>query len=267
MRPSRERKPRQEKLKQWIKINGETLYGEIRDPSVAQYYLLPWNPKLGLNQTSIRRQLLSQRPQIKGHKSTRRMKDLTYLTVRSQIVRHKVQGAYIGLAAAHAPEIFALLNQQIESRFVNCQIHRKDYKALLEYQPFIAEAYPYPRYSVDFELYRTDILNYLLTERGQFSIYDLDFMCTLTEELIDRIFAGVIYSVKLPATVAIWHTAGRAVTNEDLEQTLRPLIASRFRSVFDVKEHIRVDYYEGFPMRCDIITLEQKGHARRRSTA
>lgn len=192
------------------------------------------------------------------------MKDATYLILREQVGKHSVVGAYVGLAAAHTPEIFALLNRNITGRFVNCQIHRKDYRALLEYQPYIAAAYPYPRHYVEFELERTDILKYLLTERGQFSIYDLDFMGTLTEELIDRIFAGVVYSVKLPATIAVWHTAGRSVTNEHVEKQMRPKLASRFASVFDIKEHVRVDYYEGFPMRCDIITLEHKGHARRR---
>ena len=192
---------------------------------------------------------------------------MVYLILEDQVKKHKITGAYVGLAAAYTPEIFTLLNQHITGRFVNCQIHKNDYEKLLEYQPLITTAYAYPYYFVEFELHRTDIIRYLLTERGQFSIYDLDFMGTLTKELINKVLAGIIYSIKLPATVIIWHTAGRSVTNQHVEKVMRPMLVSSFAKVFHIQEHIRIDYYEGFPMRGDIITLEQKEHARRNTAA
>jgi hypothetical protein len=124
----------------WLKKNGQ----DLRIPHEVPSILLPWNPGRGLNETRLRRELLTSRPVVKGYKNIRVCKDVVYYDAITQAcIKNMTHGNYLGLAAAHMPEIYTALNTFIKRRFDTCQLGKSDYKMISDYIPQVNNAYRY----------------------------------------------------------------------------------------------------------------------------
>jgi len=219
---------------------------------------LPW---FALDSTS---NLKALRPHIHGHKEgSRLLKDYVYLLIYAHVKKHKVLGPYLGLAAAYIPEIYQLFRPSIRGPFFTCQLRRADFKKLLEYQPFVAKAYP----KADFLLQRSNILDTMHSNPKRFSILDLDFMYMLNEKRIRKIVRAIEVAAKTRAVLAIWHTTNREKGKGDshIDRVYRPYLRSQLQEKFKVLNYDRVNYWEGYPMKVDIFTLERKSACRKES--
>jgi hypothetical protein len=248
-------------MKEWIEVySTENAFKDefICSGEEPSSYLLPWNPVKNEKITSSHKNLLQKKPRIKGHKEHRRMKDSVYFEIKRHLEEKEISGAYVGLAAAYSPEIFTLFREHLECSFVNCQISKDDFNELTKYQKLIDKTYSKKGNSVNFELFNEDINEYLLNTNKKFSVYDLDFMFVLSHDNINKMVEAISNSVKLPAVVAVWHASGRATTNDKVDYIFRPYLKTKLAKVFNISEYSKINYYEGFPMRCDVFTLEQK---------
>lgn len=231
---------RQKRKKRWLNINGK--YQDC-DSSL---------PESILNTT----RKLQKRPIVNGHKNSRFVKDSVYFILREQIRKHEIQGPYLGLAAAYTPEIYELLAPYIYGEFCNCQNNRSDYKKLLKFQPSIVKAYPEVYFHLEYE----NIINVMKVRRDTFAILDLDFMWILNKYRVPRIASAISHTVRDRSTVAIWHSANRVQKNGDwwTDNIYRPALKEALALTFKVLEYNKINYYESYPMRCDIYTLERK---------
>jgi hypothetical protein len=247
--------------KSWIRINGRLQSYKIGDRRLDDLTLKPAPSHYGQR---IQRTMEDLRPEIRGHKKIRHMKDLVYKEIKEIASRNNVRGSYAGLAAAYTPEIFGVLQEQVAHDFINCQINSSDYWDLLDYQAVINVAYK--NYGVDFKLLNVDILEYLVESGQKFQILDLDFMFTLTNENIAKATKAIESSIETPGLVALWHTCGRKITEDEVSKGRRTLL-KKISNRFNISEYMQIDYYEGYPMRCDVFALKGKRNERRSAAA
>jgi hypothetical protein len=220
----------------------------------------------GLNSTERRRYLSVTRPEIEGHKSIRVCKDWTYLNViRSHCKMGDVRGPYLGLAAAHIPEILTALYPHVEQEFTSCQLRRTDYKLVSEFLPHVQEAYQYST-NINFFVEHQNILDWMESGGWTYSIFDLDMMGWLTKEVVDKVVAGMQWSGEDRCVLAIWHSSNRETGGgrTRVEQEYRPYMMQQINKEWFIFRHDEVYYYEsqrgsrGTPMHVDVFTLERK---------
>jgi hypothetical protein len=236
--------------KRWIRIDGKKREWDKNQES--GYRLLPWIGR------SISTELIQARPLIHGHKMIRDMKDRVYNTwVVRHIAPRSISGNYVGLAAAYIPEIYSLLSPWLQGHLVSCQKHRADYKSLLPYMEQVKKVYR----EADLRLVRTDIFNYMQKTRNQYSLIDLDLMCTLNEHSVYSIYEAIIRTTANTSAVAVWHTSGRVTTDTEIQEVWRPLLFCLLdEGPTEILDYTQVDYFEGYPMRCDLFTLQRRRH-------
>ena len=201
--------------------------------------------------------LLYKKPIITGHKKCRVCKDWVYFITNMKHLRmFHIQGSYIGLAAAYTPEIYSVFSKSITKQFWNCQNRYFDYKKLKEYQPFIAEKYP----KVDFILKNKDIIDVMTNNPRKFAIMDLDFMWILDNKRIEQVSKAIYKAATKRSTAIIWHSANRKETEGDFNTNniYRPNLIRHLSNYFNILLHDSINYYEGYPMRAEIFTLERK---------
>jgi len=231
--------------KRWIEVNDERDY-VTENRLKYSLYSTPYAKKI--------------RPVIHGHKQDRLMKDEVYLLIYEHIRRHRIKGAYIGLAAGYTPEIFGLMQPSIRREFVNCTLRRIDYRKLATYQPFIRRQFPQKDFGVDFQLHHGDVIKLMERSHRKFAIIDLDFMCILDYKRALQISQAIHSTAANRAVAAIWHTANRKQKDGDwwTDHEYRPFLRSELARYFYIHDYDKIEYYEGYPVRTDLFTLERK---------
>ena len=206
---------------------------------------------------ALESQLIHWRPEIEGHKLYRAMKDLVYIRMAGHLDEFKIDGSYIGLAAAYTPEIYEVFSQHVKGTFVNCNFKETDYQELLTYQTVVSTALR--NKPVEFILHHGDILEEIYNSTEPFSIIDMDFMFMLNQDNIETTCKAISDNAADRATIAIWHSSnrfkdkGHKVTNG----MYRPYIHFTLSQDFKILKYDQIDYYEGYPMHCDVYTLER----------
>lgn len=232
---------RKKSKKRWIVINGK----KEDFPETLPDYLL-----------QAEQRIVKHRPYICGQKQQRLAKDYVYLVIRDQMLQHQISGSYIGLAAAYTAEIFEVFKPLVVGSFYNCQIKRQDYKKLLKYQPIVSRRYP----GVDFQVKYGDIIRHMKESTREFAILDLDFMCMLDTQKVKQITDAIKIAATDKAVAAIWHCANRRKKegNRRTERVYRPSLTMKLGKHFDILDYKRINYWEGYPMMCDIFALQRK---------
>jgi hypothetical protein len=250
----------------WLKMNGLCL----KIPSASKRLLEPWDSENGLNATKLRRQLQDARPKIRGHKNVRICKDIVYKTfIQGHCARDFVHGAYLGLAAAHLPEIYAVLHQFLQDRFDSCQLGRVDFNLVQNYAKQVQEAYK-GSWRGKFNIHYDDILSYMSETRLKYGVIDLDLMIPLGSDLVTMIADGVENCAEGRSVLAVWHTADRKKDGGDakVKDHYRPMLKKELKDRgFRIVHWDELSYYEmqgpdprsGFPMRVEVATLWRTG--------
>lgn len=243
----------------WIRINGHKTKIPTTEPSFIFY---PYEERFGLKQTENRINLLLTRPILPNYSKRmgRYCKDKVYKLMAAHCGQHSVSGPYVGLAAQYSGEIFANFYPFIKGQFYTYELDTRHYERLLEYQPFIEAAYPPREGYVDFVLEYGDIIEGLQNTKSA-AIIDLDFMGGLGKKdrpSVKDVVNSVVSCATKKSVLAVWQTTGRhSWTNKELEDKVRPALRKALKKHFRVLQYDKVDYWEGYPMRVDIYTLER----------
>ena len=160
--------------------------------------------------------------------------------------------------------------QFIQGNFYSYELDNEHYKQLLRYQPILKQTYAHTNYQVDFKLKYGDIITGLYQMTDKAAIIDLDFIGSLGKgklPSIYRVVRGIDSCAANKAVVGIWQTVGRhGWTDKELNEKIRPNLQNAFAKRFRIKRYDTVDYWEGYPMRVDIFTLERKQKCKKESS-
>jgi hypothetical protein len=236
----------------------------LRIPT-GNHVLKPWgngveyNKKLG--------ELIAQRPKVTGHKLFRVCKDTVYLSIREMCVLYGIHGNYAGLAAAHAPEIYAGLYPYIHGKFTSFQDRRGDYNKVKPFFKQTNRVHPH-RDHVSFDVHHAEILWALrvAAPMGSYSFLDFDTMRPLSDIWISRMGDAIDWAAADKVIASIWHAVSRKKGEgaQSVDRYRRSLDL-RIVQKFEVVRKDIIDYYEpqtgdgrsGSPMRVDIYTLRR----------
>lgn len=254
----------------WIQRIGEERQAL---PITQDFIFRPYDISQGLYRTQYRQHLLASRPIIEGSKKVRIAKDTTYGIIKGYLREHEIAGPYLGLAAAHIPEIYVALFPHIQDHFVTCQDKRKDYKEIAQWIPDVSKAYLGQRHP-KFHVEHTDIVDYMHSTEVQFSVLDMDFMTCTDKGLIADVTRGVRQCAADRSVFAFWHCYGRANKMVTIDKTFTPYLSKRLSKWFKILHKDNLRYLEaqpgktsGQPMQVDIFVLERRRNERRRRTA
>jgi len=227
------------------------------------FMLYPYNSRTGVRYSENRLMLQVVRPAcIVKKKLGRYCKDKVYQIMATHCAEANISGSYVGLPANYMGEIFTNFSPFIKGNFYTYEKDKKSYEALLEYREFVAGAYPQKTFKVDFKVIRGDIIKEMSKLRHEAAIIDLDLMTGigLKEGCMPEDVAKSIHNCgRDTIVVGIWQLVGRwGWTDEEMTHIVRPAVRSALEDYFNVERHDKIEYWEGYPMRVDIYTLERK---------
>ena len=178
-------------------------------------------------------------------------KDIDYLELREIASKWNIPKTdYIGLAGARPLHISKLLGQA-EGRFLTFVKNKKDYQVLFPYCYSLRS-----HTSINFEIQRKDILEYMKICTEKYSLIDLDFCCRLYKRE-EAIIEGLENCMDGRAIVGITHTMRGYPTRFDAYRTRSNFIQS-LREKFTILEGQHTYYYNSIQMFRDTFVLERK---------
>jgi hypothetical protein len=198
-----------------------------------------------------------QRPDITGStKDIRVCKDFVYHNAAQFAIQHRINGNYIGLAAAYPQEIFENFRDSIPvgSRFVNVQNNRVLAQQIFNYT---IDHYNYEQRK--FDVWHDDILE-AIQKYNQFAIFDFDFMSRLKQDMCDKIVAGIQHSAKHKSMLMIWHSIDRRPGRSEVDIAWHRdyLEKSIKNSGWNILDSRYYSYYEGYHMRVDVHIIKHR---------
>lgn len=238
----------------------------IQIPRTAPRFILyPYNTEVGVDYDANRLMLQVVRPVsvMMPKRYGRYCKDKVYLAMQAHCGMANCSGSYVGLAANYMGEIFVNFSPFVNGKFYCYETDLKSYNDLVIYKEFVTAAFPKKKFDIDFEVIRGDIIKEMLTLERVASVIDLDLMEGIGKKDghgPKDIAESVNACAKDNAVLALWQTAGRnnGWTDKEINEIVRPACKSALTDFFHVKKHDEINYWEGYPMRCDIFTLERK---------
>lgn len=242
-------------------------------PYNQNFIFHPYNITERLYNTQYRRGLTDSRPLVQGAKEVRIAKDTVYGIIKGHLQDQQIVGPYLGLAAAHIPEIYAALFPHIQQQFVTCQNTRKDFKEIQQWIPEVTKAYlgnRHPKFIVE----HSDIIDYMHSTNVEFSVLDMDFMCNVNQGFLADVTRGIRNCAADHSLLALWHSYGHSVTKEEIDDIHLPYLYKRLEKWFVILKMDHYRYYErqlnirgGIPMQVDLLVLERRRNERRRRAA
>lgn len=225
---------------------------------IPRSLLLTYNDPIEIANNKYKKLLVDARPTLGLKKERGRYaKDKTYLLMREHALEGKIAGKYAGLTANYPGEIFTVFQPFIRGEFNSYEL--KYYDKLKYYFKIMKDAYPWYKHKVEFKLYNANILEHLRYFKRNLAIIDLDLMTTLWPDQIEELANTLKSCLKEKAVLGVWQTVGRqGATCEQFEEELRPLLTEKISNYFDIKRYNTHDYWEGYPIRCDILTLQRR---------
>lgn len=230
--------------------------------------LRPWSQKSSLYGTPLRKELLVHRPTVFGYKTVRVCKDVIYSDIAGACAKNMISGNYLGLAAAHIPEIYTVLCPFITKRFDTCQLGRQDYHSVQEYIPLVQEAYR-GSWNGHFAAHYMDMLDFMKQTPVKYQIIDFDSMKQLNTKIIYNLVRGIANCGSKKLVLAVWHTSNREKGggNSRIRRKYRPMLQRDIERVarYKILQWSHYDYYEtqpdqkhAFPMRVEVARLWKK---------
>jgi len=262
---------RDERKKRWLRYNGGQQI-EIAE-NEHKFLLYPYNPKVGVSYTKNRVMLELARPVLENmqKKLGRYCKDKVYQLMSVHCAEANINGSYVGLAANYPGEIFVNFSPFIKGKFYNYELNKQSFEALLDYQALVDVAFPKNHYKVDFETVCEDIIAGLHNIRDV-AIIDMDLMTNRfgkedRGKSFLKLAEGIAKCANNKAVFGIWQTVGRnkGWTDKEFNSYVRPGIRKALSKYFKISRYDIVDYWEGYPMRVDIYTLERKPTCKKES--
>lgn len=188
----------------------------------------------------------------------RDMKNLVYGFIKKEHLQHfNIQGRYVGLAAGRLLTLSGFMAEHASS-FVSVEKKKKQAKKFQEFAQFInRQVLPMVKLP-PIDVVHDDIFTYLQNTGIKCDIVDVDLMCTLTDNIIARLKTGLLHATSDTATLALWHAVARGTSREKVDQYIRPMLQLVLDEDFIIHRHDQIDYFEGYPMSCEIFTLEHK---------
>jgi hypothetical protein len=215
-------------------------------------------------ENNIPSQLVAYRPSVYGTRKCRNNKNEVYKRTSDILYKYGIKGNYVGLAAAHAPDIYEVLSPQAQGKIVNCE-KNKDSANKLIYYTGLANQF----YKDKFSLYEGDIFQYMNETDNVFSIIDLDLMEMLgsawTEDIvhinkINRIVNSVQKSSSNKFLLMIWSTIGmKVITRDQYDEKVRPAILKAIGKPFRILKHVPFRYCDNsIPIRVELLVAQKR---------
>lgn len=249
-----------------IIINGKEVKVEFSDNFVLNKNIIPLSKKpisIFLYEDYLNT-LYTTRPKLKFNPKKRHGRnDIMRVFKKNHLDKLKIAGSIISLSASRVPETYTLWQDNIKGTYVNVEKNRKDYKKLCRYNEYINSIYgpiserdnKHTRFVVE----KGDVIKVMNELKKKFTIFDLDFTIEPTKEKIKEIIYTVnCYSTNSAALSLAFGTSRHGGGDAENEAVYRPIIKEELSKHFNIKRADKADYYDGYPMRVDMFTLQKK---------
>lgn len=167
---------------------------------------------------------------------------------------------YIGLASTAWPEIYSsltqLINSNLESKVVNYFDVIDKNRTTINY---LGNIYPIRSLPVGVNIIHGNILNKI---PYKYNILDLDFMCQMSNRLIDKVVDNINSATTLTTVnrvLGITTSYGHKLTKKRYLEELRPYLVQRLEEKHNIIEHINGSYCDRrIPMMYEYFALGNK---------